>query len=112
MQVLTAELSESDATILAQCKARAAEEVQYCRAMKSDAGTRWNPANLEAALQFQRILERDVWDVDDVHRLSNELLTGNFHDNVGHWYLRRAVEHFVDLVHRAAQQKRGHGCGS
>jgi hypothetical protein len=72
------------------------------RAMKTDAGKRWNPANLEVALQFQRMLERDVWNVDDVNRLSNEFVTGDFHDGYGHWCLRRAVEQFVNLVHQAA----------
>jgi hypothetical protein len=102
MRVVAAELSEADAGAIEQCRARAAEAVDYCRAMKADAGARWNPANLEAAMHFQRMLEQPDWDVDDVHRLSNEFATGDFHDNVVHWSLRRAVDYFVELIHRAA----------
>jgi hypothetical protein len=105
MRVVAAKLSDEDAKVLDQCKARAAEAVEYCLAMKADAGPRWNPANLEAALQFQRVLEQPVWDVDDVHRLSNVFVTGRFHENVMQWYLHRVVEHFVKLVHEAARKE-------
>jgi len=79
------------------------QAVEYCRAMNADAGTRWNPANLDVTLQFQRVLEQPVWDIDDVHRLSNTFVTGQFHENVVESSLRHTVEHFVGLVHRAAR---------
>ena len=60
MRVVAAELGDHDAKQLQQCKARAAEAVEYCLAMKADAGARWNAANLEATLQFQRILEQPI----------------------------------------------------
>src|SRR5437870_5488589 len=99
MHVVAARLSEDDAQVLQQCKARAAEAVEYCRAMTPDAGAGWNPDNLEVALQFQRVLEQPVWAVDDVHRLSNAFVTGQFHENVVESSLRHTVEHFVGLVH-------------
>jgi hypothetical protein len=103
MRVVAAKLSDEDAVVLQQCKARAAEAVEYCLAMKADAGSRWNPANLEAALHFQRMLEQLVWEVDDVHRLCDAFVTGQFHENVVQWSLRHTVEHFVILVNRAAR---------
>jgi hypothetical protein len=102
MQARAAELSASDAILLERFKERAAEAVTYCRAMKTEARD-WNPANLEAALDFQRLLEQDVWDVDDVHRLSNEFVTGEFHDDVAHWSLSQTVKLFTDLIHRNAR---------
>jgi hypothetical protein len=107
MRVSAAELTESDARVLEQYKARAAEEVEYCNAMKARAGRDWNSRNLEAALELQRMLSRDAWEVDDVHRFSNELLTGDFHENLGLSTLRFVVEHFIDILHRTALTPRG-----
>jgi hypothetical protein len=103
MRVVAAKLSVEDAKAVAQYKARAAEAAEYCLAAKADAAMQWNPANLDVALQFQRLLEQATWELDDIHRLLNNFETGRFHDNVVQWQLHRTVEHFAALVHRAAQ---------